>query len=58
MILIFVPQELSQVTLVCISLTYMYFSFQAGSVLIFVTKKANSEELASKLKTKDFEGRS
>lgn len=27
----------------------------AGSVLIFVTKKANSEELASKLKTKDFE---
>lgn len=28
----------------------------AGSVLIFVTKKANSEELAAKLKTKDFEG--
>ncbi|KAL9967663.1 hypothetical protein ACROYT_G025930 [Oculina patagonica] len=27
----------------------------AGSVLIFVTKKANSEELAAKLKTKDFE---
>jgi len=27
----------------------------AGSVLIFVTKKANSEELAGKLKTKDFE---
>jgi len=25
-------------------------------VLIFVTKKANSEELAGKLKTKDFEG--
>ncbi|KAJ7375501.1 ATP-dependent RNA helicase ddx42 [Desmophyllum pertusum] len=27
----------------------------AGSVLIFVTKKVNSEELAAKLKTKDFE---
>lgn len=27
----------------------------AGSVLIFVTKKANSEELAAKLKTNDFE---
>ena len=25
-------------------------------MLIFVTKKANSEELAGKLKTKDFEG--
>ncbi|CAH3192691.1 unnamed protein product, partial [Porites evermanni] len=27
----------------------------AGSVLIFVTKKADSEELAAKLKTKDFD---
>jgi len=32
------------------------FPTLAGSVLIFVTKKANSEELAGKLKTKDFEG--
>ena len=29
----------------------------AGSVLIFVTKKADSEELAAKLKTKDFDGK-
>lgn len=38
--------------------TYIMFIFSslAGSVLIFVTKKANSEELAAKLKTKDFEG--
>ncbi len=36
---------------------FMCFTFiLAGSVLIFVTKKANSEELAAKLKTKDFEG--
>ena len=34
----------------------LFFFPQAGSVLIFVTKKANSEELAGKLKTKDFEG--
>ena len=34
----------------------LFFFSQAGSVLIFVTKKANSEELAGKLKTKDFEG--
>ena len=33
-----------------------FISTSAGSVLIFVTKKANSEELAAKLKTKDFEG--
>ena len=37
-------------------LTVSLFS-SAGSVLIFVTKKANSEELAAKLKTKDFEGK-
>ena len=40
-------------------LTEVFFFFspvKAGSVLIFVTKKANSEELAGKLKTKDFEG--
>lgn len=37
-------------------LTRRLVSFtSAGSVLIFVTKKANSEELAGKLKTKDFE---
>lgn len=36
---------------------FKYFFFAlAGSVLIFVTKKANSEELAAKLKTNDFEG--
>ena len=39
---------------------YYHFFFLsltlAGSVLIFVTKKANSEELAGKLKGQDFEG--
>ena len=36
----------------------MFFLFlSAGSVLIFVTKKADSEELAAKLKTKDFDGK-
>ena len=32
--------------------------FLDGSVLIFVTRKANSEELATNLKARDFSGKS
>ena len=36
---------------------YLVFSiFSVGSVLIFVTRKANSEELASNLRQRDFKG--
>ena len=42
--------------LVTWALLRLLFFSSAGSVLIFVTKKLDSEELAGKLKTKDFEG--
>lgn len=35
---------------------FCYCLIPDGSVLIFVTKKANSEELAANLKKNDFEG--
>jgi len=36
---------------------HLYFA-AVGSVLIFVTRKTNSEELANNLKQRDFQGKS
>ena len=36
---------------------YNFSSFSVGSVLIFVTRKTNSEELANNLQLKDFKGK-